>query len=200
MDNPQTKNMYAYVENNPLAYTDPSGLDAILQINYNPVAVGNHSYVSVHEVPIISSMSELNSLTIGAPIPVFRAGSSNEVSNPISAAGTDILGFDSYASNQFGAINAIGGNKAWKAENFGAEDVASQQIYISGIPEKQVVQQLETYTTNINFAKIPYLPTEENSNSFAHKAPTVFGLPRAVPPNGVTAYGYDRELDVQICR
>ena len=46
LDNPQTLNLYSYVQNNPLSNLDDDG-HVTIELRYTPVAVGNHTYVVV---------------------------------------------------------------------------------------------------------------------------------------------------------
>ena len=47
LHNPQTLNLYSYVQNNPLSNFDDDGL-ATIDLKYNPLALGsNHSFIVI---------------------------------------------------------------------------------------------------------------------------------------------------------
>jgi len=73
--------------------------------------------------------------------------------------------------------------------DYGRVISARQDVLSTSQSFDEVVTALQQFATDVNAARITYNPLGSNSNSVAHQALTVLGIPRPTPPPGVTAIG-----------
>ena len=180
-------NFYAYVNNNPINASDPSGLATQITIGYKPV-VGDAAF---HQVVILTdTVTKQQFATRGGPASQGFFGSASN--SGLSASG--------------GSLSASNGNAGSGGVGFG-QIVAQTGSFNStfrdtpsAIVKRQEVGTISTdfadsVTSAINFAAvtnknaIPYWPLGPNSNSYA--STFVESLTGSRPTPIVTAPGYD---------
>jgi len=202
LDNPQTLNLYSYVQNNPLSNLDDDG-HVTIELRYTPVAVGNHTYIVVTDTnghqtyyragPTNGASSGwITPASSGASSPSSGSNSSNSSNSTAPGAGPGGAGAN---TGPFGALTAEHGDYVPGTVDYETHPAASVTLLSNDQPAASYTDQLNQYESTINGANIPYNPLSTNSNAYAQGAVQFLGLtPPATPP--VLAPGHDTPLPV----
>jgi len=201
LDNPQTLNLYSYVQNNPLSSFDDDG-HATIEIRYKSLGPGyTHSYIIVTD--------RNGSQT------VFRGGPSNDVSSlwitpATPGAASQSSGLQSSASDSsnssspgsapisngdpFGALVGVNAPYVPGAPDYQTNPAASTTLLSNDLPAAGYIDQLKQYQNSVNGSDIPYNPLTTNSNAYAAGAAKSLGL--TVPTAPVNAPGSGTQLPI----
>jgi RHS repeat-associated protein len=201
-DNPQTLNLYSYVQNNPLSNVDDNG-HATIELRYTPVAVGNHTYIVVtdtngHQTYYRAgptngaSAGWITPASSGSSTQGAGSNSSNSSNSTTPGAGPGGAGAN---TGPFGALTAEHGDYMPGTIDYETHPAASVTLLSNNQPASGYTDQLNQYQNNINQSNIPYNPLSTNSNAYAEGAAKFLGLtPPASPP--VLAQGHGTPLPV----
>ncbi len=169
-------NLYAYVNNDPLNATDPSG-QAKVEIRYNPIPItldiASHSYIVVSE-------------SDGSNPTVFRAGPTPGMVGPSASSGSGNSPSSGSASSRslgWGTIYAQSGPYIpGSLLDYTTSPRASITVINDDLPASYYTQKLQNFESAVNAAAIPYSPLSTNSNAFAAQAIESLGVPRPQAP------------------
>jgi RHS repeat-associated protein len=187
--NPQTLNLYSYVQNNPLSKFDDDG-HATIEIRYNSIGPGyTHSYIIVTDRDGSQK--------------VFRAGPSHDVSplmitpatggSSSQSSGSQSSASDSSNSSSPGSAPTANGDPWGKlvgvnasyvpgAPDYTTTPAASSTLLSNDLPAAGYTSQLQQYQNSVNGSDIPYNPLSTNSNAYAAGAANSLGLTVPKPP------------------
>ena len=205
LSNPQTLNLYSYVKNNPLSAFDDDG-HATIEIRYTSIGPGyTHSYIVVTDTngartyfragpsaggPSSGSSGALSSASGGSS---GQSSNSNSNSSNSSSPGSGPGGADAN-TGPFGALHADSGAYVPGTIDYETNPAASTTLLSNDQPASGYIDQLQSYSDNINNSNIPYNPLSTNSNAYAAGAANFLGLTVPKPP--VNAPGSGTPLPV----
>jgi hypothetical protein len=209
-ENDDDLNLYAYVYNDPLDRTDPTGnappgcgggdkaacppTQTKVELVYNAIGKLPNGDVYHHTYVRVTSADGKQAIFRGGPSAGGSSGgtpgaSSNSTGTSSGSGGTGASG----SVGGFGTLKADTGAMA-AAIDAGSPVAAAQTVVVTSKSFTEVNRKLEHFAGDVNKAGISYGPVSTNSNAFAHQAVTTLGIPR--PPPIVLAPGSEEELNV----
>lgn len=181
-------NLYAYVLNDPVDLTDPSGLDTQISIGYKPIGLAPGEY---HEVVILTHTATGQQFaTRGGPSVQTGLGSASASAE--SASGGDLLASSGNAgSGGFGFGQIVGQGHPFNSEfrDPPSSIVAMQQVGTISRDFSESVKDAEDFAKVTNDNAIPYWALGPNSNSYA--STFVESLTGTRPSPTLSAPGWD---------
>jgi hypothetical protein len=198
---PQTLNLYSYVQNSPLARFDDDG-HATIEVKYNPLVLGsNHSFIVITDRdgtqtvfwagPSVSANSLwITPATGGSALqsatPTSSQSNSSNSSSP--GAGPTAQG-DPYGqlyAQQESPTDPNGDNMSTIS--------GSVTVLSNDLPASSYINGLTQFDSGVNQANIPYNPLSTNSNAYVTNALQSIGVPTPKAP--VWAPGAGTNLNV----
>jgi RHS repeat-associated protein len=201
LHNPQTLNLYSYVQNNPLSSFDDDG-HATIEVKYNPLALGsNHSFIVITDRDGTQTVFRAGpSVSAGTGwITPATGGSASQSSTPTSSQS------DSSNSSSPGAGTTANGNpygQLVSQQESPTDPNGDNMSTISGavtvlsndLPASSYINGLQQFDSGLNSANIPYNPLSTNSNAYVTNALQSIGVPTPKAP--VWAPGAGTNLNV----
>jgi RHS repeat-associated protein len=201
LDNPQTLNLYSYVQNNPLSNLDDDG-HATIEVKYNPLALGsNHSFIVITDRDGTQTVFRAGpSVSAGTGwITPATGGSASQSSTPTSSQS------DSSNSSSPGAGPTANGNpygQLVSQQESPTDPNGDNMSTISGhvtvlsndLPASSYINGLQQFDSGLNSANIPYNPLSTNSNAYVTNALQSIGV--QTPKAPVWAPGAGTNLHV----
>jgi len=201
LDNPQTLNLYSYVQNNPLSSFDDDG-HATIEVKYNPLALGsNHSFIVITDRDGTQTVFRAGpSVSAGTGwITPATGGSASQSTTPTSSQS------DSSNSSSPGAGPTANGNPYGQliAQQESPTDPngdnmstisGSVTVLSNDLPASSYINGLTQFDTGLNQANIPYNPLSKNSNAYVTNALQSIGVP--TPKDHPWAPGAGTNLNV----
>jgi RHS repeat-associated protein len=216
---PQSLNLYGYVQNNPLSKFDDDG-HATIDIRYTSIGPGyTHSYIVVTDTngartffragpsaggPSSGSSGALSSASGGSSSQSSGSGSSGSNSSNAGSSGSNSSNSSSPGSSPGGAgadtgpwgqLHADSGPYVPGTIDYETNPAASITLLSNDLPASGYINQLQQYSVSVNQANIPYNPLSTNSNAYATGGAGSLGL--AVPDPPVWAPGARTQLPGQ---
>ncbi len=154
-------NLYAYVGNDPLNATDPSGEDALVIISSYKLGEAPLQGAYGHSFVIIVDLETGETVVVSA-FPTGRGypGGNIDVVRDRSFDGVNIEGqVDKYEES-------VDAGRERVEESVGPSGTAT---IVEG-DYKEIVSKAESYVEEVNSSDIPYKPRTQNSNTFAYSA------------------------------
>jgi RHS repeat-associated protein len=189
LDNPQTLNLYSYVQYNPLSNFDDDG-HATIEVKYNPLALGsNHSFIVVTDRDGTQTVFRAGpSVSAGTGwITPATGGSASQSATPTSSqsdssnssspgAGTTAQGnpYGQLVSQQESPTDPNGDNMSTIS--------GSTTVLSNDLPASSYINGLQQFDTGLNQANIPYNPLSTNSNAYVTNALQSIGVPTPKAP------------------
>ena len=168
-------NLYAYVANDPLNATDPSGMETVVEIRYSRAFNDYyHSFLVAYD----DENAEAQPKYLGGYAEAFN-----------------IFG-SSGSSGGYGDLVAEGGDFTTTSFDARSFVIATTEIYRGDANLDAIGQQFDRVADNINRANLSYDPFGRNSNTLAHEVADKMNgpAPRPQPPIGVKAPGHNYNL------
>jgi RHS repeat-associated protein len=208
LDNPQTLNLYSYVQNNPLSSFDDDG-HATVEIRYTPVAggLGYHSYLVVTDTnghqtyfragPQPGSLpgSSASSQASGGSSSQ-SSGSGSSGSNSSNSSNGSSPGSSPGGGGPYGNLTAETGDYVPGTIDYETNPTASVTLISNDLPAAGYNDQLSTYAAALNGANVSYNPFSTNSNAAAAGAAKSLGA--TVPAAPVRTPGAGTKLPVKV--
>ncbi|MFZ0708221.1 MAG: RHS repeat-associated core domain-containing protein, partial [Candidatus Korobacteraceae bacterium] len=187
--NPQSLNLYSYVQNNPLSNLDDDG-HATIEVKYNPLALGsNHSFIVVTDRNGTQTVFRAGpSVSAGTGwITPATGGSASQSATPTSSqsnssnssspgAGPTAQGnpYGQLVSQQESPTDPNGDNMSTIS--------GSTTVLSNDLPASSYINGLQQFDTGLNSANIPYNPLSTNSNAYVTNALQSIGVPTPKAP------------------
>lgn len=210
LSDPQTLNLYSYVQNNPLSKFDDDG-HATVEIRYTLASggPGYHSYLVVTDTNGHQTYFRAGPQPGSLPGPSASSqasggsssqssGSGSSGSNSSNSSNGSSPGSSPGGGGPFGNLTAETGDYVSGTIDYETNPIASVTLIQNDLPAAGYNQQLSDYANALNGANVSYNPFSTNSNAAAAGAAKSLGATVPPSPSPLRTPGAGTTLPVNI--